>query len=41
MLVTDEQRKRRTIRMAIGLGVIAVAIYGGYIASFFLAGASG
>jgi hypothetical protein len=40
MAVSDQKRKSRAVRMAIGLGVIAVGIYAGYIA-LFISSASG
>jgi hypothetical protein len=41
MDVTEQDRKRRTVRMAVGLALAAVFVYAAYIGYFFVsAGAS-
>lgn len=35
-VMTEQDKKRRTVRMAVGLGVIALLLYVMYIAYFFM-----
>lgn len=39
MDVTQQDRKRRAVRMAVGLAVAALFVYGSYIGYFFLSAA--